>query len=150
MFLMAFRNAGEHRVRQARNRTRPRPRNAVVPSFHERPRICFLPATAFIAQTTKSRTRTSTKNPRETRRVARAVAQRRSALRSRPVRSTPTGRSQLLIDLFLPMADALFVKSGMACAPPPHLSEDRLQAFTALGKRILHFWRNHFIDLPPN
>src|ERR1700757_2595460 len=66
------------------------------------------------------------------------------------VRSTATSRSQLRIDLFLPMADALFVNSGMAWAPTPHLSEDRLEAFAALGKRILHFWRNNFVDFPVN
>src|SRR5215469_1141985 len=68
----------------------------------------------------------------------------------RVVQSTPTGRTQLRIDLFLPMPDALFVISGMVCAPTPHLSEDRLKAFAALGKRILHFWRNNFVNFPVN
>ena len=48
------------------------------------------------------------------------------------------------------MTDALSVVSSVACAPAAHLSEDRLEAFATLGQRILHFWRNNFVHLPPN
>src|ERR1700739_2388476 len=48
------------------------------------------------------------------------------------------------------MADSLSVIAGMALGPTPHLSYNRLKAFTALGKRVLHFRRNNFVDLPAN
>ena len=54
------------------------------------------------------------------------------------------------INLVLPMTQALSVISSVACAPAAHLPEDRLKAFAALGQRILHFWRNHFVHLSPN
>jgi hypothetical protein len=38
----------------------------------------------------------------------------------------------------------------VVCTPGSHLSEDRLETFTAFGERILHLWRNNLVNLPPN
>jgi|HubBroStandDraft_2_1064218.scaffolds.fasta_scaffold42390_4 hypothetical protein len=47
------------------------------------------------------------------------------------------------------MTDAFSVMPGVVCTPGAHLSEDRLETFTALGKRVLHLWRDNLVNLPP-